>query len=267
MAEVHAEHRHAGRAGELGGAQERPVATEGEDDLATRPPHRRSPRRRSTSPTQHSAASEASIRTSRPESRSWSIAWFASVTIVRRAAWATNSTDLTRSASSSADDDRSQVVLAHAVGVAPQPQEEFHVARRPRQRAADDAGRRPPEAGRRPGRRRRPRRRAPAGRARPRRRRAGRGPTSNCGFTIGTRSPSGSGARGQGGQHDRQRDERQVGDGEVGGSADRLGGQACGRSSGRSPAPGCPCAATTRVGRSPRPPRRPSRRRRAAARR
>ena len=40
-------------------------------------------------------------------------------------------------------------------------------------------------------------------------------PTSNCGLTIGSSSPSGGGAGGQRGQHRAQRDERQVGDGEL----------------------------------------------------
>ena len=39
-------------------------------------------------------------------------------------------------------------------------------------------------------------------------------PTSNCGLTIGSSSPSAAGAGGQRGQHRAQRDERQVGDGE-----------------------------------------------------
>ena len=54
-------------------------------------------------------------------------------------------------------------------------------------------------------------------------------PTSNCGFTIGARSPSGAGAGGQRGQHQPQRDERQVGDGQLDRPADQLRASACAR--------------------------------------
>ena len=141
---------------------------------------------------------------------------------------------------------------------AAQPQEEFHVARRAGQRAAA-------------------RRRRPASRARrPRRRRATTAsarsagsrttppapsrsrPTSNCGLTIGSRSPSGAVQAASAGSTSRQRDERQVGDGELGRPADRLRRERPDVRPVEHRAPARRCAATRPAGRSrrrPRPPR------------
>ena len=108
-------------------------------------------------------------------------------------------------------------------GVAPQPQEELDVAGRAGQRAGHDPGGAPAERG---GGARPPRatawtrcsgsRTTPPAPSRSR-------PTSNCGFTIGSRSASRSGAGGQRGQDQPQRDERQVGDDQVDRAVDRSG--------------------------------------------
>ena len=54
-------------------------------------------------------------------------------------------------------------------------------------------------------------------------------PASNCGLTRSTRSAPGSAHGEEGGGDGAQRDERQVGDDEVGGRIDVAGGRACGR--------------------------------------
>ena len=65
------------------------------------------------------------------------------------------------------------------------------------------------------------------------------------------------GAAGQRRQDQRERDERQVGDGQVDRAADALGRGARGRSCARGPARADRCAAARRAARSPRRPRRP----------
>ena len=81
---------------------------------------------------------------------------------------------------------------------------------------------------------------------------------------MGSRSAAGRGAGGEGGQHQPQRDERQVGDDEVDRAADRLGGRGCARWCARARAPARRCAATRRARRSRRR-RRPPRRRRGCS--
>ena len=194
MAEVDAEHRHAGRAGELGGPQEGAVAAEDEHQLGAvrgavvrrRPRPGRRPQ---------AAASSASIRTSKPGVAQLLGRVGPPVARSGRATvCATSRTDLIAppachgsSIASSAICDRRR----RATRVLAQPHEEFHVARRARQRAAHHAAVRQPELGRAPRPRRRPRRPAGAGsRTTPPLPSRSR-PTSNCGLTIGTRSPSG----------------------------------------------------------------------------
>ena len=60
-------------------------------------------------------------------------------------------------------------------------------------------------------------------------------PTSNCGFTIGTRSPSSAGHADQRVEHQRERDEGEVADDQVDRPADRSPGRGRGRSCGRAP--------------------------------
>ena len=66
-------------------------------------------------------------------------------------------------------------------------------------------------------------------------------PTSNCGLTISTRSPSGRGHAEQGVEHQPQGDEGQVADDQVDRPADQLRRRARGRWSGRGRAPGGRC--------------------------
>ena len=90
-------------------------------------------------------------------------------------------------------------------------------------------------------------------------------PTSNCGLTIGSRSASSPRAAGEGGQHEAQRDEGQVGDDQVDRAADRLRRQRAHVGALVHAGPARRCAGTRRTRRTRRRRRRPRRRRGSAA--
>ena len=92
-------------------------------------------------------------------------------------------------------------------------------------------------------------------------------PTSNCGFTISTRSPSVGRDADQRVEHQRERDEGEVADDQVHRTADRSRGRARGCSFGRGPATRSSCEGARPAGRSRRRPPPPRARRAAAGRR